>query len=177
MRVKQIRYSVNADGEQILSILLSGNCEEECRRLEADIDSGRQVQVFFSQDTTRRSLDENAYYWVLVGRIAKAIGSSLSEVHNLNLRRYGIPQYFDGKVAYAYLEDAPDTEKSVLQNESVHLKPTSSVKEGKNGKMYRAYMLLKGSKDMDTNEMSVLIDGAISECKEMGLPYQKPWDI
>lgn len=177
MRVKQIRYTVNADGEQILSILLSGNCEEECRRLEADIDSGKQMQVFFSQDTTKRSLDENAYYWVLVGRIAKAIGSSMTEVHNLNLRRYGVPFLVDGKTVYAYLEDTPEVEKSVLQNETVHMKPTSSVKEGNGGRMYRAYMILKGSHDMDTTEMSVLIDGAISECREMGLPYQKPWEM
>lgn len=177
MRVKQIRYTVDADGEQILSILLSGNCETECRQAEALIDSGKQLSVFFSQDTAKRSLDENAYYWVLVGRIAKAIGSSLTEVHNLNLRRYGVPFLVDGKTVYAYLEDAPDTEKSVLQNETVHMKPTSSVKEGNRGKMYRAYMIMKGSHDMDTSEFAALIDGVISECKEMGIPWKKPWEI
>ena len=177
MRVKQVRYTVDAYGEQILTILLSGNCEEECRRLEADIDSGKQVQVFFSQDTTKRSLDENAYYWLLTGRIAKAIGSSLAEVHNLNLRRYGSPFNVDNQLVFAYLQDSPDVEKSVLQNETVHMKPTSSVREGKNGKMFRAYMILKGSHDMDTSEMSALIDGVISECKEMGIPYRKPWEV
>lgn len=176
MRVKGARYSVEKDGEQILTLLLSGNCEEECRQLEADIDSGKQVKAFFSQDA-KRTLDENAYYWVLVGRIAKTIGSSLSEVHNTNLRRYGTPQLFDGKVAYAYLEDSPEVEKSVLQNETVHMKPTSSVREGKNGKMFRAYMILKGSHEMSVSEMSALIDGCISECKEMGLPYRKPWEV
>lgn len=177
MRVKQMRYSVEPDGEQMLSILLVGNCEKECRELEAVIDSGKQLTVSFSQETNKRSLDENAYYWLLTGRIAKAIGSSLAEVHNTNLRRYGAPQLFDGKVAYAYLEDAPEVEKSVLQNETVHMKPTSSVREGKNGKMFRAYMILKGSHDMDTSEMSALIDGAISECREMGLPTKKLWQL
>jgi hypothetical protein len=160
----------------MLSILLVGNCEKECRELEALIDSGKQVTVSFTQDS-KRSLDENAYYWVLTGRIAKAIGSSITEVHNMNLRRYGAPQLFDGKVAYAYLEDTPEVEKSVLQNETVHMKPTSSVKEGKNGKTFRAYMILKGSHDMDVSEMSALIDGAISECRELGLPNKKPWEV
>ena len=176
MKVKQVRYQIDKDGEQVLTVLLSGNCEKECREIESDVDSGKDVSLFFSADS-KRTLDENAYYYLLTGRIAKAIGSSLSEVHNLNLRRYGVPFTVDGKIVYAYLLDAPDTEKSVLQNETVHMKPTSSVREGKNGQMYRAYMIMKGSHDMNVTEMSALIDGVISECKEMGLPYRKPWEV
>ena len=176
MIVRGAKYSIEKDGEQVLTLLLTGDCEKDCRQLESDIDSGRKVSVSFSQ-SDKRTLDENAYYWLLTGRIAKAIGSSLSEVHNTNLRRYGVPQLFSGKVAYAYLEDSVDTEKSVLQNESVHMKPTSSVREGNKGKMYRAYMVMKGSKDLTQSEMATLIDGVISECKEMGLEYRKPWEL
>ena len=176
MNIKQARYQIDSDGEQILTLLLTGDCERECRQLEADLDSGRQMKVSFSQETTKRTLDENSYYWLLTGRIAKAIGSSLSEVHNLNLRRYGVPFTVDGKVVYAYLEDAPETEKSALQNEFVHMRPTSSVREGNKGKMFRAYMIMKGSSEMSVSEFAALIDGVISECKEMGLEYRKPWE-
>lgn len=176
MRVIEAKYEIDNDGVQMLHLMLEGNCEEKCRKLESDVDSGQKVEVFFSQDS-KRSLDSNALYWLLTGRIAKAIGSSLSEVHNLNLRRYGVPFTVDDKIVYAYLEDSVDTEKSVLQNESVHLKPTSSVREGNKGKMYRAYMVMKGSKDLTRSEMATLIDGVISECKEMGLEYRKPWEL
>ena len=81
------------------------------------------------------------------------------------------------RIPWAYLEDTSEVEKSVLQNETVHMKPTSSVKEGKIGKTFRAYMILKGSHDMDVSEMSALIDGAISECRELGLPNKKPWEV
>ena len=176
MVIKQARYQIDKDGEQVLTLLLTGDCEKECRQLEADVDSGRQMKVSFSQETVKRTMDENSYYWLLTGRIAKAIGSSLSEVHNLNLRRYGVPFTVDEKIVYAYLEDSTEVEKSVLQNETVHLKPTSSVREGNKGKMFRAYMIMKGSSEMSVQEMAALIDGCVSECREMGLPYKKPWE-
>lgn len=176
MKVKQVRYQIDKDGEQILTILLKGNCEKECRDIEAAVDSGKDVSISFSTDS-KRSLESNAYYWTLVGRIAKAIGSSISEVHNMNLRRYGSPFNVDNQLVFAYLQDSPEVEKSVLQNETVHLKPTSSVKEGNKGKMYRAYMVMKGSHEMTVSEMNTLIEGTVSECKEMGLPYRKPWEV
>lgn len=176
MKVLEAKYELTPEGMQMLHLVLEGNCEKECRRLEADVDSGTSINVSFSQETQKRSLDSNALYWLLTGRIAKAIGSSLSEVHNLNLRRYGVPFTVDGKIVYAYLEDSTDTEKSVLQNETVHLKPTSSVREGNKGKMFRAYMIMKGSSEMTVQEMAALIDGCVSECREMGLPYKKPWE-
>lgn len=177
MKVTELRYRIDADGMQHVDMVVSGNCEKECTEIEEALDSGKNISAHFSQDADKRSLDQNSFYWSLVARIAKATGASMSEIHNINLRRYGSPFNVDNQLVFAYLEDSVEVEKSVLQNESVHMKPTSSVREGNKGKMYRAYMVMKGSKDLTQSEMATLIDGVISECKEMGLEYRKPWEI
>lgn len=35
--------------------------------------------------------------------------------------------------------------------------------------MYRTYMMLKGSSTYNTREMSMLIDGLVSECRDAGI--------
>ena len=40
--------------------------------------------------------------------------------------------------------------------------------------MYRTYMMLRGSHDYDTKEMSTLIDGVVSEAKELGIETMTP---
>ena len=173
MRVMAIRYDV-IDGDQVLRMVVSGNAEAEIRKADAKITRGEEVNCFFANG--KRSIDSNAYYWVLTTRMARALGISLSEMHNRNLSRYGSPLMVSDKCVYAYLPDTTETEKSVLQNETVHMRATSSVTRGKNG-MFRAYMIMKGSSEMDTEEFSALVDGVISECKEMGVEYRKPWEI
>ena len=37
----------------------------------------------------KRSLDANSYYWVLLSRLAEAVGISKPRAHNLMLRKYG----------------------------------------------------------------------------------------
>ena len=51
------------------------------------------------------------------------------------------------------------------------------VKPGKGGAMYRTYMMLKGSSEYNTKEMSHLIDGLVSECKEMGIETLPPEEL
>lgn len=176
MKIVELRYRIDPDGTQHVDMVVSGNCEKECAELEEALDSGKNISAYFSQDADKRSLDQNSLYWSLVARIAKATGASMSEIHNINLRRYGSPFNVDNQLVFAYLEDSPEVEKSVLQNETVHMKPTSSVREGNKGKMFRAYMIMKGSSEMTVQEMAALIDGCVSECREMGLPYKKPWE-
>ena len=50
-----------------------------------------------------------------------------------------------------------------------------TIVQGRNG-MFRAYMVMKGSSELDTEEFSRLLDGVIDECKQMGVDYRKPWE-
>lgn len=125
----------------------------------------------------KRSLDANAYYWQLLTKVAESMELSKPQAHNYFLRHYGQLAIFDGKAAYIVLPDTKETEKTIEQSETYHLKPTSQVKEGKDGLMYRTYMMLRGSSEYNTKEMSVLIDGLVSEAKELGIEVLSPDEL
>ena len=138
---------------------------------------GKPIQFTIKERKARRSLDANAYYWLLLGKLGDALRISKSELHNIMLRRYGQFYIVDGQAVYIVIPDTDEAQKKVDNDEHFHLRPTSQVKMGKDRKMYRTYMLLKGSHEFDSREMSILIDGLVSECKEAGIETATPEEI
>ena len=125
----------------------------------------------------KRSLDANAYYWKLASEVADALHVSKSYIHNYLLRKYGQIEIIDGQGVYIVIPDTESAQKSVDEAQTYHLMPTSQVKEGKGGIMYRTYMMLKGSSEYDSKEMSCLIEGLIGECREMGIETIPPEEL
>ena len=117
----------------------------------------------------KRSLDANAYYWVLVTKLAKVLNLSKPHLHNILLRRYGQPVIIDGQMIFLVLPDSESGTRKADEAETYHIRPTSQVKTGVDGKVYRTYVMLRGSSTYNTAEMSELIDGLVSECKEQGI--------
>lgn len=151
-----------------LTILFEPN--EDFRQAYEELKDVNKLILEIKPYRRKRSLDSNAYYWVLVGKLAKAIGLSNNEVHNMLLRGYGHPEIFEGKSVYMTIPDTEEAEKKVNNAMDYHLKPTSQVREGVDGVMYRTYQLLRGSHTFNTEEMAHLIDGLITCCKEAGIP-------
>ena len=125
----------------------------------------------------KRSLDANSYYWVLLSRLAEAVGISKPRAHNLMLRKYGQNLVIDSQIAFLVIPDTEEAEETALEAESFHIRPTSQVKQGKDGKAYRTYTVLAGSSTYDTKEMSELINGLITECKEQGIETLPPDEL
>ena len=125
----------------------------------------------------KRSLDANSYYWVLLSRLAEAVGISKPRAHNLMLRKYGQNLVIDSQIAFLVIPDTEEAEETALEAESFHIRQTSQVKQGKDGKMYRTYTVLAGSSTYDTKEMSELINGLVSECKEQGIETLTPDEL
>lgn len=151
------------------------------QKLEIEVDSDirkeydklkdkEKLRIRIVQYRKKRSLDANAYYWTLLTKFADVIGLSNPEAHNMMLRRYGQSEIFDGKAVYVTIPDTEEAEKKVNNAIDYHLAPTSQVRLGNDGVMYRTYRLLRGSRTYDTKEMSRLIDGLITCCKEAGIP-------
>lgn len=151
------------------------------QKLEIEIDSDirkeydklkdkDKLRIRIVQYRKKRSLDANAYYWTLLTKFADVIGLSNPEAHNMMLRGYGQSEIFDGKAVYVTIPDTEEAEKKVNNATDYHLAPTSQVRMGNDDVMYRTYRLLRGSRTYDTKEMSRLIDGLITCCKEAGIP-------
>lgn len=125
----------------------------------------------------KRSLDANAYYWQLVTKLADKLNISKPHLHNILLRRYGQTEFIDGKMIYLVLPDSDDGSRQADEAETYHIKPTSEVKQGMDGMMYRTYLMLRGSSTYNTKEMSGLIEGLVSECKEQGIETIPPKEL
>lgn len=145
----------------------------------ADIEraTGKILRLKAVQWKEKRSLDANAYYWVLLSRLAEVLHISKPRAHNLMLRKYGQPETFDGAGAYIRIPDTVKAEEEALEASTYHIRPTSQVVSGTDGVNYRTYVLIKGSSEYDTREMGELIDGLIGDCKELGIETLPPEEI
>lgn len=139
------------------------------RQIVDAVKQGKTYTVEIKEYRKKRSLNQNDMYWSVLTSFAEVLNISNARAHNLLLRRYGQLERYEDKPVYVVLPDTEEAEKRADEAESYHLKPTSQVKEGKDGQMYRTYMLLRGSSTYDTKEMTRLLDGLLDECKEMGI--------
>lgn len=111
----------------------------------------------------KRSLNANAYAWKLITDIADAQRASKDEIYLKMLKRYGQSELI-----------------SVLSNIRIgdYVKYYEQAGESTlNGKLFKHYRVYKGSSEFDTREMAVLIDGIVSEAKEIGIPTETPDEI
>ncbi len=144
--------------------------DSDIRKEYENLKDKDKLRIRIVQYRKKRSLDANAYYWTLLTKFADVICLSNQEAHNMMLRGYGQSEIFDGKAVYVTIPDTEEAEKKVNNATDYHLAPTSQVRIGNDGVMYRTYRLLRGSRTYDTKEMSRLIDGLITCCKEAGIP-------
>lgn len=128
-----------------------------------------KITLKIAKYRAKRSLDANAYYWVLVTKLAKVLKTSNNELHNRMLCEYGQPWIVGDSLHRAMLPDTDEVAEKVALSAEYHLRPTTQVTTLADGKDYRTYITMRGSSTYNTEEMSTLIDGLISECKEAGM--------
>ena len=155
---------------QIVSILsdslviqLKGANRHELETLVKDTDYRLKLVKWHD----KRSLDSNAYLWKLCDLIAGKIGSSKEEVYENMLRSYGT---IDDELPPIVVHSSADISKfqdHYLWFDSREL----------DGKKFDCYLRIKGSSEMDSKEMSHLIDGVIFEAKQLGIETLPPDEI
>ena len=172
-RIHSVAFSVT--GKPLLSVEI--NEATEGLKAAQNLKECPVINIKLSEHKKGRSLNANAYYWCLVGKLSKALNISTSYCHNVMLRRYGVLETVDETPVYLLFPDTDEAQKKADEAETYHVKPTSNVRTGKDGKMYRTYMLLKGSHQYDTAEMAALITGLRDECTNCGIPVETPDEI
>lgn len=152
---------------------------EDTKRVavEAASLSGIRLRIEAKKYRKKRSLDANAYYWQLITKLAHCVGISKPAAHNIMLRKYGQDEIMGGKLIYLIIPDTDAAEEQALEAETYHIKPTSEVRVGTDGEIYRTYIMIRGSSTYDTKEMSDLINGLVTECKNVGIETLPPEEI
>ena len=172
-KIHSVAFSV--DGKPLISFEV--NEGQPALKLAQKFKECPKINIKLSEHKEGRSLNANAYYWLSIGKLAKALNISTSYCHNVMLRRYGVLEMFDDKPVYLLIQDTDEASRKADEAEKYHIKPTSNVREGTDGKMYRTYMMLKGSHEYDTAEMATLISGLRDECTNVGIPVETPDEI
>lgn len=111
----------------------------------------------------KRSLNANNYAWKLITEIGNVTRQSKEDVYLLMLKRYGQSDMV------SVVADVP------VQHYFKHYEEAgeSTLK----GKLFKHYRVFKGSSEFDTREMSIFIDGVVSEAKDLGIRTDTPDQI
>jgi hypothetical protein len=126
----------------------------------------KNLDVVAKPHREKRSLNANAYFHVLSGKIAEKLGTSLTHEKNRIIREYGQYEVIDGMIPTLTAKEK--YEDKMLDIEGVHLK----VVERPGGTVKMAVM--RGSHTYNTAEMSRLIDATVEEAKELGIETLTP---
>lgn len=150
--------------------LLSFEVEDDPRpAYEALKDS--EVDIEVKKHRNRRSLDANAYFHVLVNKIAAVTKESDAAVKKRIVQEYGtVDRDSEGNLAGIKLPITLDIDKYVPYARWFD-------RREENGHWFNCYLLLKPTHEMDSTEMSRVINGAVEEAKELGIETLPPHEL
>ena len=166
MKGRLLDLSVGLNRKQRLTLEIDGDFRDEFDNLhEADLD------IEIKKHYQRRSSSANAYFHVLVNKIAAKQGVSDSEVKEKLVLEYGalakdgegqsigfkLPANVDVSVIYPYTKCFDEREE--------------------NGRLFKCYLVYKQTHLMDSREMARLIDGAVYDAKELGIETLPPDEL
>lgn len=124
------------------------------------------LRITVKQYREKRSLDSNAYAWVLMQKIAEAIQSDKWSVYLMMLERYSR--------AFTHIIVKPDIVDRVKAEWRTVRELGEITVNGMTGIQLQCYF---GSSTFDTKEMSVFIDGLVYECRQLGIETLPPEEI
>lgn len=149
----------------LVTMVLTDVSEQAVQTISAFDDLSVEMKKY----RAKRSLDANAYFHVLVGKIADTMTISKAKAKNMLICRYGQPQLLPDGSIMIYKTNAP--EEFVWEQEAVHAIPVRYEDKATFYKIYR------GSHTYDTKEMSLLIDGTVADAKELGIETLPPAEL
>ena len=135
--------------------------------------NGKTVEIEIKQHKERRTLDQNAYFHVLVNAIARKMHGVSDDAVKYNLvTQYGVlATDSSGNKVAVKLPSSVDPVSIGLE----YAVPYKTVMDGKTETV--CYKIYQQTRYYDTAEMNALIDGAISVASELGVQTDTPDEI
>lgn len=127
--------------------------------VDPDIIQDKVYDIEISLHRNKRSLDANALFWKCVQGLAQELRTSKDEMYLSLLERYG---------DYEFLIVKPQAVKEASKLFRI-AREHGLIKVGSGQGMQLQVWV--GSSHYNTEQMSRLIDGTISECKDLGTWY------
>lgn len=163
MKGRLIDMSIGMNRKQRITVEISGDFRKKFDSLkDADVD------ITIKKYRGKRSKSANAYFHVLVNKIAAETGGSDEFVKRSLVIEYG-----------ALAKDKDDVTVGFKLPSSVDVSTIYPYvkcfdKRVENGTEFNCYLVYKQTHLMDSKEMARLIDGAIEWAKELGIETDTP---
>ena len=166
--------------------------ETEASPVIYDDTKDKEIVLDISAYSEKRGLTANSYFWVLVNKIAKKTGQTDTDVHDELLKdnisfimKDGVIDYFitdeePGKYGMIKKQGKTGYEYYITRGDKVLLsKPDGSYYIAPDGKpkTTNIYWHIKGTHQMNKEEMSMIIDDTVNEAKELGIETMTPKEI
>lgn len=163
-RLRDLTFGMN--GEQHITVTVKKDFRDDFDKLK-DKDVRVEIKVWREP----RSKDANAYFHVLVNKIAEAQGLGDDEVKRSLVVEYGtLARDDDGQLIGAMLPAGADIDQFYPYTRMYK----TMVLEGRE---YECYLFYKRTHTLDTKEMARLIDGTIYVARELGIDTDTPEQI
>lgn len=163
IKAQSIRVLLTLDGKAEYIITSKDRPTEEINDL-----MDKELSVEIKPYRKRRSLDANAYCWVLCQKLAEKLNCTKEDIYKEAIRKAG---QFD---FIAVTDSAADQFLKAWQSKGLgwYAEALESKIEG-----CKKIMVYYGSSVYDSKEMAHLIDYIVSECKELGIETMTPTEI
>lgn len=162
MKGRLIDITIGLNGKQRVTVELDGDFRKSFDALK-DVPVAVDIKKF----RNTRSKSANAYFHLLIGRIAEVRGLGIEEVKRMMVTEYGTLARKDGMVVGFKLPPSVDAETiyPYVKFYDVRIE---------DGKPFNCWLVFKQTHTMDTAEMARLIDGTIKEAQELGIETDTP---
>lgn len=169
MKINEVRYELLYD-KTIIKIEVPNIYRSQIIDIFSGIDSEANYILSLKKQRQGRSLDANAYAWVLIGKLAEKLNLGVIEVYR------NIIQDFTSYIIVPVREDLTDKWKYIWSSKGVGWL-TEDLGECRTIEGFRYMKSHYGSSTFDTKEMSQFIDLIIEECKAQGIEHLPPEEI
>lgn len=168
IKAQNIRVMISLGGQVEYIITSKDLPKAEIDELTQLTANGKELSVEIKPYRARRSLDANAYCWVLCQKLSEKLNCTKEDVYKEAIRKAG---QFD----FIAVTDKA-TEQFIKAWQSKGLGWYAEALESKIDGCKKV-MVYYGSSVYDSKEMAHLIDYIVSECKEQGIETLPPWEV
>lgn len=126
-------------------------------------------EVSLKEKKKRRSLDANAYCWVLLDKLAYALNKPKTEIYRAYIREIG-----GNSETVCVVDKAAERLKTIWEARGIGWQ-TDTMPSKIEG--CTVMILYYGSSEYDTAQMSRLINLIVEDCKEQGIETMTPAEL
>ena len=151
MQADTFRWSMDSAGDWLCIQT------KDARRTLDSLKPGKVYDVEIKEHREKRSLDANAYFWVLVDRLAEKTRIPKTDIYRRYIREIG-----GNHEMVCVIDSAVEKLRNGWEHNGLGWQTDTNV------------ILYYGSSTYNTRQMSHLIDMAVQDCQEQGIETLSP---